>query len=228
MSMTIRKKLRGSSRSAPPDAECGCRAPSAWGRLAGKPAIQEGPYLRPRAVQPGFLGRQCNAETPGDLLSRLLLEIPQDVNRPVIRIELFDGVLKEIPQPLPREADLGRRRRVDRLHALILERRELDDGDERFPRFQVPADTAADLRQPRAERAVLTQLIEILVGLEQRLDEDILGVFPVSAGPNQLPIDGVLVCGNQRLEVVHGSYYPSSGTRAGRHATTGAGLTRSR
>lgn len=91
-----------------------------------------------------------------------------------------------------REHHVRRRSGVDRLDTLRFERRQLHDRRERLARLQVPADAALDLREPCAESGSFTQSIEILVRLEQRFDQRILGIFLVAARPNQLSIDGVL------------------------------------
>ena len=103
-------------------------------------------------MKPGLLRGEREAETVGDLLARAAFEIALHVDLSRVGIVALYRALQRCPQPLAGQRDVRLRAWIRRAEATILERRQLDERLERLPFLQLPADAAADLRQPRPER----------------------------------------------------------------------------
>jgi len=90
---------------------------------------------------------------------------------------------------------------VPELHGPRPPRPTVATEEQRFALLQLPTNAFRDLRQPGAKRRRFAQLIEMTVGLEQRFDQHVFGIFAVAAHADHLPIDGVLVLPRQCVEV---------------------------
>ncbi len=181
-------------------------------------AVEKRAHPLAGTAQPRLLRRERDSELLRHLRPRVLLEIAQHVHGSILRLQLRDGLLQENLQSLPAQHDLWRWRLVGRLAAMSARVGEPHDRRERFTALQLPAHAAPNRGEPRAERRVLPELLQALVRFEHGLHEHVLRVLAIPAGPNELPINGILVRGREGVEVGHDSYHWAGVIREAFHA----------
>jgi hypothetical protein len=76
--------------------------------------------------------------------------------------------------------------------------------------LELPADSTCDLGEPSAEGDGLAELIEMAIGLEQGLDQNVFRIFPIAAYANHLAIHHIFVFIGEPFEI-HVVIFSSAG-----------------
>jgi hypothetical protein len=146
----------------------------------------------------------CCARDPqrvGDFVPGLIFDIPQLVDGAIQPRECGDGIVETLLHLAARKARLGCRIVAGEFAAFFVESRKLEQGQQGFSFFQLPAHTAADLRQPCAECLGIAELVEMTVGFQQSLDENVLSTFMIATDAQQLTVNGIFVLAREGVEI---------------------------
>jgi hypothetical protein len=151
---------------------------------------------------PAALGRsKREAQTRGCLLPGELLERAQLVDSTVITGQALERRSKESRHFADARQIFGRRPAIDSFDPVLFECRELQQREEGFSSPQLPADAACDAAKPTAKGLLVLQRSQAAISLEQRFDQDILGIFAIAANAQHLPVDRIFVLMGQAFEV---------------------------